>query len=46
MSRKGALLRTMYIRINGRWVDIGVIGKSGTVTLRSNVYTILDEAFE
>lgn len=46
MSRKGALLRTMYIRINQKWVDIGVIGQNGKVTLRSNVDTILKEAFE
>jgi hypothetical protein len=46
MSRKGALLRTMYIRINKKWVDIGVIAQNGDITLRSNVDTILKEAFE
>ena len=46
MSRKGALLRSMYIRINKKWVYIGVINRKGKVTLENNVDTILEEAFE
>ena len=46
MTRKGALLRTVYIRINKKWVDIGTINKNGNVSLRRNVDTILEEAFE
>lgn len=46
MSRKGALLRSMYIRINKKWVYIGVINQKGKVTLENNVDTILEEAFE
>lgn len=45
MSRKGALLRSMYIRINQKWVYIGVINRKGRVTLENNIYTILEEAF-
>jgi hypothetical protein len=46
MTRKGALRRTMYIRINKKWIDIGSINQNGDVALRSNVDTILKEAFE
>ena len=46
MTRKGALLRTVYIRINQKWIDIGSINKKGEVKLRSNVDTILTEAFK
>ena len=45
MTRKGALLRTIYVRINKKWVDIGTINAEGLVRLRSNVDTILLEAF-
>lgn len=46
MSRKGALLRSIYIRINQKWVYIGTIDRKGKVGLDYNVYTILEEAFE
>ena len=46
MSRKGALLRSIYIRINQKWVYIGTINRDGKVRLDNNVYTILEEAFE
>lgn len=45
MSRKGALLRTVYIRINKKWIDIGTINREMRVRLRNNVDTILKEAF-
>ena len=46
MTRKGALTRTLYIRINQKWIDIGSIGRDGGIRLRRNVDTILKEAFE
>ena len=46
MTRKGALLRSIYIRINKKWVYIGTINRKGVVGLENNVDTILEEAFE
>lgn len=36
----------MYIRINKKFVYIGVINRKGKVTLTKSVYTILEEAFD
>jgi len=46
MTRKGALRRTVYIRISQKWIDIGSINQAGEFKPQDNVDTILKEAFE
>lgn len=46
MTRKGALRREVYIRINQKWIALGSINQDGNIRFRSNVDTILSDAFD
>lgn len=46
MTRKGALRREVYIRINQKWITIGTINRDGKIRFQRNVDTILTDAFD